>query len=53
MKDIRQPLSEDFVYGSPERIPAYSYRWIPAQPRPSETKTAQRKGEGDGGKQLN
>ncbi len=53
MKDIRQPLSEDFVYGSPERIPGYSYRWIPAKSRPNEPKTVQRKGAGDGGKQPN
>ncbi|MES9940507.1 MAG: hypothetical protein ABW104_10010 [Candidatus Thiodiazotropha sp. 6PLUC2] len=27
MKNRRQPLSEAFVYGSPERMPGFSFRW--------------------------
>lgn len=28
MKFYRQPLSEAFVYGSPERLIRDSYRWV-------------------------
>ncbi|MET0026754.1 MAG: hypothetical protein ABW101_03890 [Candidatus Thiodiazotropha sp.] len=50
MKAIRQPLSEDFVYGSPERIPGNSFRWIPARKVRRETPPAQRKGAAHDGK---
>ncbi len=53
MKGIRQPLSEDFVYGSPERIPGYSYRWVPAPRACRETQPAKRKGAGHDGKPCN
>ncbi|MCU7931986.1 MAG: hypothetical protein KZQ90_14380 [Candidatus Thiodiazotropha sp. (ex Codakia rugifera)] len=28
MKFYRQPLSEEFFYSSPEKLPRNSYRWI-------------------------
>ncbi|MEW8506506.1 MAG: hypothetical protein AB2598_07355 [Candidatus Thiodiazotropha sp.] len=28
MKFYRQPLSEEFVYSSPERLTRDSYRWV-------------------------
>jgi hypothetical protein len=28
MKRYPQPLSEDFVYSSPERMPGGSFRWV-------------------------
>jgi hypothetical protein len=31
MKAYRQPLSEDFVYSSPERPVRGSYRWVTGQ----------------------
>jgi hypothetical protein len=33
MKSRRQPLSEAFVYGSPEQMPAFSFRWVSAATR--------------------
>ncbi|MCU7919353.1 MAG: hypothetical protein KZQ88_05000 [Candidatus Thiodiazotropha sp. (ex Dulcina madagascariensis)] len=28
MKRYRQPLSEEFFYSSPEKLPCRSFRWI-------------------------
>ncbi|MCG8015807.1 MAG: hypothetical protein JAY97_06290 [Candidatus Thiodiazotropha sp. 'RUGA'] len=33
MKDRLQPISEAFVYGSPEQILSFSYRRVAAAPR--------------------
>ncbi|MES9993533.1 MAG: hypothetical protein ABW098_16405 [Candidatus Thiodiazotropha sp.] len=35
MKFYRQPLSEEFVYSSPERLTRDSYRWVCNEPAES------------------
>ena len=45
MKSLRQPLSEAFVYGSPERIPGFSFRWVaPVGAKRKTGKSAVKKG---------
>ncbi|MES9834630.1 MAG: hypothetical protein ABW157_03865 [Candidatus Thiodiazotropha sp. LLP2] len=36
MKSRRQPLSEAFVYGSPEQVPGFSFRWACTDLRQTE-----------------
>jgi hypothetical protein len=54
MKCIRQPLSEDFVYGSPDSVPDNSFRWILVEDsrKPKSRKPAV-KGGRDGHKYRN
>lgn len=46
MKSRRQPLSEAFVYGSPERLPGFSFRWVQATPQLAMKKSDRQMGGG-------
>jgi hypothetical protein len=53
MKERLQPISEAFIYGSPEQILSFSYRRVAAAPRRSLKQKKAVKGERYGCKQRN